>query len=560
MSVLVTGHDGYIGTVLVPLFQAAGPRGRRASTASSTAGCALGAEPESPPALEVDIRDVEPAQLRGLRRGRPPGGDLERPARRLPARDDLRRSTTSRRRGSPSGAKEAGVPRFLFSSSCSLYGAAGDALLDETAEFNPVTPYGESKVLRRARPARAGRRQRSARRTCAARRPTASRRGCAATSSSTTSSATRVTTGRGADQERRHAVAAARAHRGHRPRVPRRAGGAARARPRRGVQRRPHRGELPDPRGRRRWSRRSCPDSDVEYAEGGGPDLRCYRVDCDKLAATLPGVPAGVDGARAGSSSSTTRYRGAGLDARRVRRAAASCASSTSRSSQAAGELDDDLRRRPGACRRLTSSAAAPAARRGSRSSCGSATCRCPTGCCARTQLDGPEPRYPLDVAFCADCTLVQILDEVPPAAAVRRQLPLLLVVLGRPPAPLARARARPDRARAGSARTASSSRSRPTTATCCATSSSRASRCSASTRRPTQADAAEAAGVPTLRRVLRHGARRAAARRGPARRRDRRQQRPRAHARPQRPRRRDGRRCSPTTAWSRSRTRTSAT
>lgn len=44
-------------------------------------------------------------------------------------------------------AKGAGVDRFLFSSSCSMYGAAGDALLDESAEFNPITPYGESKVL-----------------------------------------------------------------------------------------------------------------------------------------------------------------------------------------------------------------------------------------------------------------------------------------------------------------------------------------------------------------------------------------------------------------------------
>ncbi len=46
-----------------------------------------------------------------------------------------------------SAAKAAGVSRFLFASSCSLYGAAGDALLDETAAFNPITAYGTSKVL-----------------------------------------------------------------------------------------------------------------------------------------------------------------------------------------------------------------------------------------------------------------------------------------------------------------------------------------------------------------------------------------------------------------------------
>ena len=43
-------------------------------------------------------------------------------------------------------AKEAGIPRFLYASSCSLYGVAGDEAVTEEAAFNPVTPYGESKV------------------------------------------------------------------------------------------------------------------------------------------------------------------------------------------------------------------------------------------------------------------------------------------------------------------------------------------------------------------------------------------------------------------------------
>jgi nucleoside-diphosphate-sugar epimerase len=43
-------------------------------------------------------------------------------------------------------AKAAGVPRYLFASSCSLYGLAGDEMLTEEAGFNPITPYGESKI------------------------------------------------------------------------------------------------------------------------------------------------------------------------------------------------------------------------------------------------------------------------------------------------------------------------------------------------------------------------------------------------------------------------------
>ena len=79
-------------------------------------------------------------------------------------------------------AKEAGVARFVFSSSCSLYGKAGDEMLDESADFAPVTPYGGRRCSPSADIAKLAD-DSSRRPICATPPPTAPRRACASTSS-----------------------------------------------------------------------------------------------------------------------------------------------------------------------------------------------------------------------------------------------------------------------------------------------------------------------------------------------------------------------------------------
>jgi nucleoside-diphosphate-sugar epimerase len=146
MNVLVTGNRGYIGAVMVPALLDAGHT-VVGLDADLYRGCdfAPGGALASIPQLDVDLRDVTVGQLRGFDAvihlaalSNDPLGDLA-PVHTYDI--NLHASVRLARL-----AKVAGVSRFLYSSSCSVYGAAGDAVLDEGAAFNPVTPYGQSKI------------------------------------------------------------------------------------------------------------------------------------------------------------------------------------------------------------------------------------------------------------------------------------------------------------------------------------------------------------------------------------------------------------------------------
>jgi nucleoside-diphosphate-sugar epimerase len=145
MKILLTGHKGYIGAVAGPVLRVAGHEVAGLDS-DWFAGCDFGRAAEQIPEIRKDIRDLKQNDLRGFDAvfhlaalSNDPLGDLD-----ANLTYDINHRASVRL---AELAKAAGVRRFVFSSSCSTYGAAGDDFLDEHAALNPVTPYGESKVL-----------------------------------------------------------------------------------------------------------------------------------------------------------------------------------------------------------------------------------------------------------------------------------------------------------------------------------------------------------------------------------------------------------------------------
>jgi nucleoside-diphosphate-sugar epimerase len=144
MRVLLTGSRGYIGSVMAPLLVEAHHDVVGLDT-DLYRRSTFGPWREAIRTIEKDVRAIEAADLEGFDAvvhlaalSNDPLGDLNpRLTYEINHLASVRLATL---------ARQSGVGRFVFASSCSNYGAAGDAPVNEDSELNPVTPYGESKV------------------------------------------------------------------------------------------------------------------------------------------------------------------------------------------------------------------------------------------------------------------------------------------------------------------------------------------------------------------------------------------------------------------------------
>jgi len=144
MQVLVTGHKGYIGTVMVPMLRNAG-HDVVGLDSDLYRNCTYGEFGPKDPEIIKDVRDVEKSDLEGM------DAIIHLAALSNDMLGNLNPEVTYEINHAASVrlaamAKELGISRFVFASSCSNYGAAGDGMQDESAELHPVTPYAISKV------------------------------------------------------------------------------------------------------------------------------------------------------------------------------------------------------------------------------------------------------------------------------------------------------------------------------------------------------------------------------------------------------------------------------
>ena len=285
MKVLVTGHNGYIGSVLTELLQQAGHEVAGLDTYFFN-HCTLGPPPADVPAVKTDIRDVLPEHLEGCDAVihlaalcNDPLGNLNPGCtEEINHRASVRLAHL---------ARQVGVSRYLFASSCSLYGVTGgDQLLDEQASFHPITPYGETKVRVEQAVSKLADEKFS---------PTFLRNATAYGVSPRLRAdvvvnnlvAAAYTTGEVLVQSDGspwrplvHVEDISRAFlailQAPRERVHNQAFNVGRTQ------------ENYQVRELAQMVSQVVPGSRVGYAPGGGPDPRCYRVNCDKLASTLP--------------------------------------------------------------------------------------------------------------------------------------------------------------------------------------------------------------------------------------------------------------------------------
>lgn len=153
MNVLVTGDRGYIGSVLVSLLLQNGYQvtGLDTEFFSSMGGSAFGGKTEvsfskdSYKKITKDIRNVDEKDLENVEAiihlsalSNDPMGEID------PALTEEINYKASIRLAKI--AKEAGIKRFLFSSSCSIYGIAKKGIVDESSDVNPLTAYAKSKI------------------------------------------------------------------------------------------------------------------------------------------------------------------------------------------------------------------------------------------------------------------------------------------------------------------------------------------------------------------------------------------------------------------------------